>query len=212
MSQINSKILVVDYGMGNVGSILNMLHHIGASADVAKHPEQLIGARGIILPGVGHFDSAMEKLTRSGMGDAIKNAVSNQALPVLGICLGMQLMCKSSEEGSVSGLGFVNACVRRFKFPCDSDHKIPHMGWNNVLVQRDGTVLGNLIDIPSKYYFVHSFYVSCDNASDIIGVTNYSTNFVSAFQHKNIIGVQFHPEKSHKYGMQLFDKFVKSLS
>ena len=212
MSDINTPILVLDYGMGNVGSILNMLRYIGASADVATHPEHLVGARGLVLPGVGHFDRAMESLTRSGMADALKHAVSSRALPVLGICLGMQLMCKSSEEGSVAGLGLVDAHVRKFNLSCDSGLKVPHMGWNKVMVQREGTVLGDLIDIPARYYFVHSYYVSCDNVEDVIGITRYGMKFVSAFQHGNITGVQFHPEKSHKYGMQLFDNFVNSLS
>lgn len=212
MPDKNKLILVLDYGMGNVGSILNMLRHIGANADVATEPEHLDDARGIILPGVGHFDRAMENLTWSGMADALKHVVSNRALPVLGICLGMQLMCKSSEEGSVAGLGLVNAHVRRFKFSCDSGLKVPHVGWNKVLVQREGTVLGDLVDHSARYYFVHSYCVSCENSEDIIGNTHYGVDFVSAFQHENITGVQFHPEKSHKYGMQLFENFVKSLS
>jgi len=212
MSDIKNPILVLDYGMGNVGSILNMLRYIGANADVATHPEHLVGARGLVLPGVGHFDRAMESLTRSGMADALKLAVSSSALPVLGICLGMQLMCKSSEEGSVAGLGLVDAHVRRFNFSSDSGLKVPHMGWNKVIVQRKGTVLGDLIDIPTRYYFVHSYYVTCENTEDIIGNTHYGLEFVSAFQHGNITGVQFHPEKSHKYGIQLFNNFVQSLS
>lgn len=208
---MNNPILVLDYGMGNVGSILNMLRHIGASADVATHPEHLLSARAIVLPGVGHFDRAMENLTRTGMADALKHAVGNRALPVLGICLGMQLMCKSSEEGSASGLGFIDAHVRRFNLSCESGLKVPHMGWNKVIVQREGTLLGDSIDVPARYYFVHSYYVSCENSEDIIGYTNYGMEFVSAFQYRNIIGVQFHPEKSHKYGMQLFENFVNSL-
>ncbi len=212
MSDVKKSVLVLDYGMGNVGSILNMLRHIGASADVATLPEHLAHARGIILPGVGHFDRAMENLTCTGMADALKHAVINHALPVLGICLGMQLMCKSSEEGSVSGLGLIEAHVRRFNFTSDSGLKIPHMGWNKVLLQREGSVLGDPVDIPARYYFVHSYYVSCENANDIVGITSNGVDFVSAFQRGNITGVQFHPEKSHKYGMQLFDNFVKSLS
>jgi glutamine amidotransferase len=211
MSYMNTPILVLDYGMGNIGSILNMLRHIGACADVATHPQQLLGARGIVLPGVGHFDRAMENLTRSGMAEAIKHAVSDRAIPVLGICLGMQLMCKSSEEGSASGLGLVDAHVRRFILSSDSGLKVPHMGWNKVMVQREGTVLGDLLDIPAKYYFVHSYYVFCENTEDIIGRTHYGSDFVSAFQHGNMTGVQFHPEKSHRYGVQLFNNFVKSL-
>jgi len=211
MSKKSKNILVLDYGMGNVGSIINMLRYIDASADVATHPEDLVSAHGIIFPGVGHFDRAMENLTRSGMADALQHAVKKQALPVLGICLGMQLMCKSSEEGIVSGFGLVDAHVRRFNMPFDSDLRVPHMGWNNVLVQRKGTILGDSIDIPERYYFVHSYYVSCQHDEDVIGCTNYGSDFVSAFQHENITGVQFHPEKSHKYGMQIFRNFVKSL-
>lgn len=208
---MTTSILVCDYGMGNVGSILNMLRHIGASAEVATHPEHLLEARGVVLPGVGHFDRAMENLTASGMADALKHAVINRCLPVLGICLGMQLMCKSSQEGSVSGLGLVDAHVQRFNLSCESGFKVPHMGWNKVMVQREGTLLGDPIEVPARYYFVHSFYVSCENDDDVIGSTHYGVDFVSAFQHGSITGVQFHPEKSHKYGMQLFDNFVKSL-
>lgn len=205
------EIVVLDYGMGNVGSILNMLRYIGANTSVATDPDQLGGVRGVILPGVGHFDRAMENLNRSGMADALKQVVSASNLPVLGICLGMQLMCKSSEEGSSPGLGFVDAHVSRFDFPVEYRLKIPHMGWNRVSVQRSGTALGEVTDTLSKFYFVHSFYVTCEDPNDIIGLTHYGLDFVSAFQHGSVTGVQFHPEKSHKYGMSLFRNFVESL-
>jgi glutamine amidotransferase len=212
MNQYTSKITVIDYGMGNIGSVLNMLRYLGARPTVATEPNHLLGAKGIVLPGVGHFDRAMESLTSSGMADSLREAAINSEVPVLGICLGMQLMCKSSEEGSVSGLSLVDAQVRRFNFVNKLALKIPHMGWNNVMVQRNGTILGDSGGSPDRFYFVHSYHVSCENTEDIIGVTSYGVNFVSAFQRKNIIGVQFHPEKSHKYGLRLLDNFLKLLA
>lgn len=207
----SNKIAVLDYGMGNIGSILNMLHHIGVKADVATEPEHIDNANKIILPGVGHFDRAMKNLIMSGMADALKHAVINRGLPILGICLGMQLMCKSSEEGLIEGLGFLNAHARKIKVD-NFGLKVPHMGWNKVSIRRNGTILGDLNEFSSRYYFVHSYCVSCEDPEDIIGVTNYGIKFVSAFQHKSIIGVQFHPEKSHRYGMQLLNNFINSTS
>lgn len=204
--------MVIDYGMGNIGSIKNMFRYVGANAEVATRPEQLDTAAGIILPGVGHFDRAMHNLSKSGMADALTHIVNRSSVPVLGICLGMQLMCNSSEEGAAAGLGFIDASVRRFDFEADFGLKVPHMGWNEVVVQKEGTLLGRQSDPLSRYYFVHSYYVSCANPQDVIGTTQFGIEFVSAFQRGNLIGVQFHPEKSHKYGMQLFKNFVETLA
>ncbi len=211
MKQKNLTIGIVDYGIGNIGSIHNMLRYIGTSAEVISNPDKIYDADAVILPGVGHFDRAMQNLTKSGMADAIKMNLSSRPLPILGICLGMQLMCNSSEEGLLPGLGLINAQVKRFKYETDSGLKIPHMGWNEVIPKRENTILANLNDNLAKYYFVHSFHVVCNKDEDIIGETNYGIKFVSAFQYKNIIGVQFHPEKSHKFGIQLFNNFVNSL-
>lgn len=202
-----AKIIIVDYGMGNIGSIVNMLRFIGFKAEMASRPENLQGADKVILPGVGNFGRAMSNLNETGMADALKD-VANRGLPILGICLGMQLMCKTSEEGSVDGLGFVDAHTKKLRFEEDSRLKVPHMGWNKVDLKRNGTILGDFTKMPPRYYFVHSYYVYCEKSEDIIGTSHYGINFVSAFQNKNIIGVQFHPEKSHQYGMQLLKNFV----
>tara|TARA_R110001592_G_scaffold192648_8_gene439474 strand:- start:1348 stop:1986 length:639 start_codon:yes stop_codon:yes gene_type:complete len=206
----SQNILIVDYGMGNIGSIKNMLHYVGARAEVVSNPAQIKHASRIILPGVGHFDQAMLNLRKSGMAEALTEVVSHQSIPVLGICLGMQVMCNFSEEGKELGLGFIDASVSRFNFESCSDLKVPHMGWRDVVPQRGATLLGP-IDAPlSRYYFVHSYYVSCENKEDVIGTTQYGGEFVSAFKRENVVGLQFHPEKSHKYGMQIFENFVKT--
>ena len=212
MANEKKIIQVLDYGLGNVGSILNMLRHIGAEAISVTTPERLTSASGVILPGVGNFDRAMENLNRSGMTLALKEMVKQSNTPILGICLGMQVMCKTSEEGTLPGLGLVDADVKRFNFPVESKLKIPHMGWNDVKVRKDGTILGVIDDLAQRFYFVHSYYVKCNDASIVTGITGYGTEFVSAFNYKNITGVQFHPEKSHKHGMNLFRNFIKSVS
>jgi glutamine amidotransferase len=202
------QITIIDYGMGNIGSIVNMLDYLGFSAVIAREAGQLIGGAAFILPGVGSFDRAVTNLHKSGMFQALKEIVADDRTPLLGICLGMQLMCRSSEEGNEKGLGLIDAQVRRFYLPANSTLKVPHMGWTDVSVKKKGTVLrGNDIEIP-RYYFVHSFYVSCANDEDVIGTSVFHKEFVSAFQHKNLIGVQFHPEKSHKFGINLFKNFL----
>jgi glutamine amidotransferase len=199
---------VIDYGLGNVGSIINMLRYVGCNAKAVSNPTELVNADGIILPGVGNFDRGMTCLHQTGMVTELEKLFISKEIPILGICLGMQLMCKSSEEGVMSGLGFIDAHVRRFNFPNRVDLKIPHMGWNEVKVKKTGTVLGD-INLPlSRYYFVHSFYVDCNDKSDIAGVSKYDEEFVSAFQVDKLTGVQFHPEKSHKYGMNLLKNFI----
>jgi len=205
-------VLIIDYGMGNIGSIRNMLRYVGARAEVATQPDQLVDACGIILPGVGHFDRAMVSLRQTGMADALNEIAGRAAVPVLGICLGMQLMCKSSEEGTEPGLGFFDAAVRRFSFEANSKLKVPHMGWNEVAVHQGNTLLGEKTPPWSRYYFVHSYYVACENSQDVIGTTRFGNEFVSAVKSRNLVGVQFHPEKSHRFGMQLFRNFVKSLA
>jgi len=207
----NKIIHVLDYGIGNVGSILNMLRHIGCESVTTSDPNELIKASGIILPGVGNFDQGMKNLHSTGMAEAIKEVSNTRQTPILGICLGMQLMCNSSEEGSLPGLSLIDAHVRRFNFPSRSDLKIPHMGWNSVHIEKNGTILGEINESLARYYFVHSYYVECNNKSDIAGSTEYGSKFASAFHQNNISGVQFHPEKSHKFGMNLFRNFSHSI-
>jgi glutamine amidotransferase len=204
------EVVIVDYGMGNIGSIRNMLRHVGASSRVACTPDELPVSGGIILPGVGHFDRAMQRLKSSGMSSALVSKVSSGA-HLLGICLGMQLLCKGSEEGNEKGLEIVDAEVSRFRFPAQANYKVPHMGWNEVEVLREGTVLGGVEKAISRFYFVHSFYVDSINPSMIAGRTTYGISFVSALKTGNVTGVQFHPEKSHRFGMQLFRNFIGGL-
>jgi len=201
-------IAVIDYEMGNVGSVLNMLRKIRIEAKLTRDPRDLDQARGIILPGVGSFDRGMEQLRKHDLIAILTDLVVGDGKPCLGICLGMQLMCMSSEEGKLDGLGWLRAKVVRFKFGKDvENHKIPHMGWNSVQIQK-----GNRLLLPNpeenRFYFVHSYHVACDEEGDIVGTTNYGYNFTSIFSKDNIYGVQFHPEKSHRFGIGLISNFT----
>jgi len=201
------SIAVIDYGLGNVGSICNMLRYISVPYSVESNNLEAISySDGIILPGVGNFKMAMKILEDSGISNVLKDAVINQQIPILGICLGMQLMCNHSEEGDVKGLGFIDANVTKFKFDTYSNLKIPHMGWSDVIVKKNNILTEDLLDL-SRFYFVHSYYVKCKNDEDILMSTNYGHEFTSSFHRDNIFGCQFHPEKSHKYGIQLFKNF-----
>lgn len=201
------RVAVIDYGMGNIGSICSMLRHVGAEPLVSSDPLQLARADKLILPGVGHFDRAMENLTGAGLVDELQDLVQARAMPILGICLGMQLMCRSSEEGTQPGLGFLDAHVRRFAFTGDHRLKVPHMGWRNLEIARPSTLFNGL-DEASRFYFVHSYFVDCTNDSDVLARSRYGLAFVSAFERGNVQGVQFHPEKSHRFGMRLLRNFV----
>jgi glutamine amidotransferase len=203
----NRSIAVVDYGVGNIGSICNMLKHIGVKPLVATVPADLEGVRGIVLPGVGHFMKAMERLSESGMAAALRETASRGDTPILGICLGMQLMCHSSEEGGARGLGLIDAEVKRFVIPLESALKVPHMGWSEVNIKREGTILGEIGQRDPRFYFVHSYFVECHDDRLIIGTSEFGSMFTSAFSKGNLIGVQFHPEKSHRYGVELFKRF-----
>ncbi|MFN0097629.1 MAG: imidazole glycerol phosphate synthase subunit HisH [Gemmatimonadaceae bacterium] len=200
------RVGVIDYGMGNIGSICKMLRLVGAEPIVSADPAQLQHADKLVLPGVGHFDRAMSNLAAAGLIAGLHELVVGRGTPILGICLGMQLMCEGSEEGSQPGLAFVQAHVRRF-VPTDSRLKVPHMGWAALDVARPSTLLAG-VETDSRFYFVHSYYVDCTDANDVLARTTYGAPFVSAFARGNIFGVQFHPEKSHRFGIQLFRNFV----
>jgi glutamine amidotransferase len=200
-------IVIIDYGMGNLGSVQNMLRKIGADVLITNDHNKITMAEKLILPGVGSFDNGMRNLIESGLRDLLEEIVLQKKKPLLGICLGMQLLTKSSEEGMLSGLGWIDAVTKRFLFE-DSQIKIPHMGWNTVDIVNDQGLFSNIYPEP-RFYFVHSYCISCFNSSDILTTTFYGYNFVSSFQSGNIMGVQFHPEKSHKFGMKLLKNFVE---
>jgi glutamine amidotransferase len=199
-------IVVIDYGMGNIGSILNMLKKIDAEGIVSSDPDLIKRADKLILPGVGSFDEGMKNLKASLLIPVIEDKVMKEKTPILGICLGMQLFAKKSEEGVLDGLGWIDAEVKKFNFRNDG-LKIPHMGWNTVAVLKRDEFLGDMPD-PSRFYFVHSYYLVCNDKKDALLVTDYGHPFVSAVKKDNIIGVQFHPEKSHKFGMKLLENFA----
>ncbi len=200
-------VAVIDYGMGNIGSIRNMLKYIGAPHVVSSDRAEIAACEKIVLPGVGHFDLAMRNLAERDLIGPLRELVLERRMPILGICLGMQLMCSASEEGDRAGLGYVAAQVRRFPPTAQTGLKVPHMGWSQVAFRKE-TALSVELGEEARFYFVHSYRVACDDPQDVWGVTDYGGSFVSAFVRDNIAGVQFHPEKSHRYGIQLFRNFV----
>jgi imidazole glycerol-phosphate synthase subunit HisH len=201
-------ITIIDYGMGNLGSVKNMFKRIGVSSEIAGDAETIAKASKLLLPGVGAFDAAMEKIEASGLRSILDKKVLEEKVPVLGICLGMQLLTASSEEGILPGLGWLPAKSLKFKFLPGSKLKIPHMGWNLVAERKQSPLIMNLPEEP-RFYFVHSYYVQCDNEDDVLTTTPYGGDFHSIVQKENVFGAQFHPEKSHKYGMKLLENFAK---
>ena len=200
-----SEILIIDYGQGNIRSIAKRLEEIGASYKVGASVQDIENAGKIILPGVGHFGQAMQSLDNLGIIPALNHKVLVEKTPVMGICLGMQIMCKFSEEGNVAGLGWIDADVKRFQPYNTAIYKVPHVGWNKVNITDSHFKLDSIAD----FYFVHSFYVTCADANDNCGITDYEQPFTSMFRKDNIIGCQFHPEKSHDAGAALIEKFVQ---
>ena len=202
-------IAVIDYGIGNVSSIINMLKKIGVTAVLASGIEEIQAADKLILPGVGSFDAGMQKLNRSGLVDAIKKHAVAHEKPVLGICLGMQMLGRKSEEGKESGLSLLSFENKRFDFNGKKDLKIPHMGWNITTTQlKDDPIVQNL-DPMQRYYFVHSYHAVCDSKENVLMRCEYGYSFAAAVKNKNIYGFQFHPEKSHKFGMALLENFAR---
>ncbi|AWO01177.1 imidazole glycerol phosphate synthase subunit HisH [Chitinophaga alhagiae] len=202
-------ITIIDYEAGNIGSILNMIKRIGGKACISGNADEIRIAEKLILPGVGHFDYGMLQLRKSGLSEALQEAVIRDKKPVLGICLGMQLMTQRSEEGVQPGLGWFNATVKKFQF---SDNevklKVPHMGWNHVsLVNKNSRLFKDMPEDP-RFYFVHSFYASASDPAEVLTTTQHGLEFASSLEKGNIYGVQFHPEKSHKYGIRLLQNFL----
>jgi glutamine amidotransferase len=201
-----SKIKIIDYGIGNVGSIGNMLFKVGGDFAIANTPQDLDGASLIILPGVGSFDTGINNLHERGLDVAINSAVQNPHVKLLGICLGMQLLFEKSEEGTRNGLKLIPGEVVKFR-PSDPAVKIPHMGWNSASQVRKEVYFNGIFD-NARFYFVHSYHVSC-NDEWVVCKTTHGYDFPSVVSKGNIYGVQFHPEKSHRFGLELFKRFVE---
>jgi len=202
-------ITIIDYRTGNLNSIRNMIKKIGATSAVASTPEDVLRAEKLIIPGVGAFDAGMGRLEESGLIPALNEKVLGEHTPILGVCLGMQLMTTGSSEGTLKGLGWMDATTVRFDQTKDPGLKVPHMGWNVASPVKQSPLLQDMPD-EARFYFVHSYYVRCNNPEDrLLFVTHGTTTFDAAFERGHIRGVQFHPEKSHKFGMWLLRNFVE---
>ncbi len=199
-------IAILDYGLGNLGSISNMLKVIGEKSKITSDKNIIKTADGIILPGVGAFDAGMSRLDETGLTEIIK-AEAQDGVPILGICLGMQLLGRCSEEGSLSGLSLIPFECKRFRFN-DNALKIPHMGWDTVDFKKQHPILQGLAG-QQRYYFVHSYHAVCDESADVLMTCDYGYEFAAAVVKDNVIGMQFHPEKSHDFGLAIFSNFVK---
>lgn len=203
-------ITIIDYGIGNLGSIYNMLKKNGSEAIITSSIEEISKAKKLILPGVGSFDYGMLKLRESGLIDLLNQKVVIGKTPILGICLGMQLFTNRSEEGNSKGLGWIDAQTVKFNMQGDNSKlKIPHMGWNRITIKKQSVLLNDMYE-DARFYFVHSYYVQCNQQEDILTTTEYGFEFHSGLEKGNIAGVQFHPEKSHKFGLRFLKNFVES--
>lgn len=201
-------ITIVNYGMGNLGSVQNMFKRIGVDTEITGDISKIEKAQKLLLPGVGAFGAAIQRIEESGLRNILDKKALEEKIPVLGICLGMQLLTRSSEEASLPGLSWIPAQTIKFNFPGNFSLKVPHMGWNNVHLLKTSQLTANFND-DTRFYFVHSYYVKADNAEDVLTTTHYGTDFDSIIQHENIYGAQFHPEKSHKFGMRLLENFAR---
>jgi len=202
-------IAIVDYGMGNLGSIHNMLNRIGVPSIITSNPCKVSVAEKLILPGVGAFDRAMQSLAQLGLVSVLTEKVLEKKVPILGICLGMQLLTKRSEEGVLPGLGWIDAETIRFVFDgSNAGLKVPHMGWNTIEVKRPSPILDDRYG-ESRFYFVHSYHVRCADDANVLSTAQYGVPFRAAVIKGNIMGTQFHPEKSHKFGLKLLKNFTE---
>ena len=202
-------IAIIDFGVSNVASVANMIKKVGSNSIIIKNHNDIKNNEitKLILPGVGSYDSAMTLLNEGGWIDELNSFVKNPGNILFGICLGMQLLLRKSEEGKLPGLGLIQGSVKKFVFS-ESKYKIPHMGWNIVNPKNKNKLFDNMSK-ELRFYFVHSYYVNCDNQKDISATCHYGIDFTCAIEKDNILGVQFHPEKSHRFGMELMKKFIE---
>lgn len=200
-------IVIIDYGMGNLGSVLKSLNRINAVSKISTSIEDIKKADKLILPGVGHFANGMKRLKEYNYLDILNERVLTEGVPILGICLGMQLFAKHSEEGDISGLGWIDANIKRFDVDDKVKWKVPHMGWNSINIKKENPLLEGITQ-DELFYFVHTYHMNCSNKKDILSTTEYSYEFTSCVQNKNIYGTQFHPEKSHDKGLEILNNFA----
>ena len=205
---MSSKVVIVNYGMGNLNSVKKAVDKLKINAIISSEPKDIDESDKIILPGVGHFSKAMSNLKELGLLEPLNEAVLMKKKPILGICLGMQLLARQSEEGDSEGLSWVDAEVVKFKVSNRLKYKIPHMGWNQVAIRKNSRLMKNIAE-NSEFYFVHSYHVKIANAADSLNETEFDYVFTSAIEKDNIFGVQYHPEKSHDAGAQLLKNFVE---
>lgn len=202
------KVGIIDYGAGNIGSIQNMIHRLGGESYIVQDKQSLLDADKLILPGVGNFDHGMQMLMEKNLVEPLRTFIYSKQRPLLGICLGAQLLTKKSEEGQVAGLGFFDAEVLHFsKLENPENIRIPHMGWNFIRYEQENQLLAQLPEQP-RFYFVHSYFLQTKVTSEILCTANYKTPFAAGLKKDYVWAVQFHPEKSHKYGMRLFENFL----
>jgi imidazole glycerol-phosphate synthase subunit HisH len=201
-------IAIVDYGVGNVAAIGNIYKRLDIPAKLAATAEELDEADRVVLPGVGSFDWAMERLDRSGLRPALERAALEERKPILGICVGMQMLARGSDEGRLPGFGWIDGHVRRFEAQRGGRRtQLPHMGWNDVEPADSADLFADWVD-DARFYFLHSYYFEAADPANVLAVTDYNGRFASAVRARNILGVQFHPEKSHQWGVQLLKNFA----
>lgn len=201
-------ITIIDYNAGNIVSVKNMLNRLGFESIVSSDVNDIASAEKLILPGVGHFDHGMKNLRNSGLVSTLNERVLDKKVPILGICLGVQLFTTGSEEGTLPGLSWF-ASAKTVKFAVSGEElKIPHMGWADVQREKESRLFTGM-DKEQRFYFVHSYHLECSNKADVLASAKHGIKFAAALEHKNIVGVQFHPEKSHKFGMQLLRNFIE---
>jgi glutamine amidotransferase len=202
-------VTIINYGSGNITAICNIYKSLNIEFQIANTAEDIENSSKLLLPGVGDFDETIKLLNNLGFCDALNRAVLNKGIPILGVCVGMQILGESSEEGNEKGFGWIKGRTRKFDASfLKTKPYIPHMGWNNVIKKKENLPILNNIDEQRGFYFLHSYYFECENEHNVIASTNYGIEFASGINDKNIYGFQFHPEKSHRNGIEVLKNFA----